>query len=56
VTLRGPAASEQEKQNIEKQVSGMKGVRGVHNQLTAGGRNVTDKPIDPLVPRGPGNQ
>lgn len=55
VTLRGPVASEDEKRIIEKQVSGMKGVKSVRNELTVGGRQVDDH-IDPLVPRGPGNQ
>jgi hypothetical protein len=55
VTLRGPAASEQEKETIGKQVSGMKGVSSVRNELTIGGR-APQAPTEPLVPRGPGNQ
>ena len=56
VTLSGPVASEQEKRTIEKQVAGMKGVKGVRNNLVPGGRNVSDKTFEPLVPRAPGNQ
>jgi hypothetical protein len=55
VTLTGPVSSEDEKRTIEKQVSGMKGVKSVNNQLTVGSgerRNATDSP----VPRTTGNQ
>jgi hypothetical protein len=51
-TLSGPAATEDEKRSIGKQVSGMKGVRSVVNNLTVGGRSVKDRPLQPLVPRG----
>jgi osmotically-inducible protein OsmY len=56
VTLRGPVSSEQEKQIIGKQVSGMKGVASVRNELTVGARPLQDKPLEPIVPRTPGNQ
>ena len=56
VTLSGPVSSESKKRTIGKQVAGMRGVKAVQNQLTVGGRSVTDKPIDPIVPRSPGNQ
>jgi hypothetical protein len=56
VTLSGPVSSEGEKQTIQKQVSGFKGVKSVQNNLTVGGRSVEDKPSEPLVPRTPGNQ
>lgn len=56
VTLTGPVANEGEKQTIEKQVSGMKGVKSVRNQLTvspgAGANNPTGSPF----PRTPGNE
>jgi hypothetical protein len=51
VTLSGPAANEKEKESITKQVSRMKGVRGVVNNMAVGGRNVDHKPLKPLVPR-----
>jgi hypothetical protein len=53
VTLRGPVSSEEEKQTIQKQVEGMRGVRSVRNELTVGSRTVQDRATDPLVPRGP---
>lgn len=56
VVLSGGVSSEEEKKTIEKQVAGMKGVKAVRNALEVGGRSVEDKPIDPLVPRTPGNQ
>jgi osmotically-inducible protein OsmY len=56
VVLSGPVSSEAEKRTIEKQVAGMKGVKAVRNALTVGGRNVDDKPMDPIIPRTPGNQ
>ena len=56
VTLSGPVASAKEKQTIEKQVAGMKGVKGVRNNLNPGARNVSDKSFEPLVPRAPGNE
>jgi hypothetical protein len=56
VTLSGPVANELEKRTIEKQVAGMKGIRGVQNNLTVGGRSVEHVPMDPLVPRTTGNQ
>jgi len=56
VTLSGPVSSEGEKDTLQKQVSGYKGVKGVKNNLTVGGRDVENKPDEPLVPRSPGNQ
>lgn len=56
VTLSGPVSDEKEKQIIQKQAAGFKGVKGVQNNLTVGGRKVQDKPLEPLVPRNPGNQ
>jgi hypothetical protein len=56
VTLSGPVASEKEKEIIEKQVAGLKGVKSVVNNLNPGGRNVSDKTLEPLVPRAPGNE
>jgi hypothetical protein len=56
VTLRGPVSSDQEKQTIQKQVEGMKGVRSVRNELTVGGRTVSDQATDPIVPRPPQNR
>lgn len=56
VTLSGPVSSESEKRTIGNQVAGMRGVKSVQNQLTVGGRTVVDKPIEPIVPRTPGNQ
>ena len=56
VLLSGAVSSEQEKKIIEKQVAGMKGVKSVRSQLSVGGRNVQDKPIQPIVPRNPGNE
>jgi hypothetical protein len=52
-TLTGPTSTEQEKETITKQVSHMKGVRGVVNNLRVGDRHVQDKPLQPLVPRTP---
>jgi osmotically-inducible protein OsmY len=54
--LSGPVASEQEKRTIEKQVAGMKGVKGVRSKLTVGSRQVEDKALEPLVPRTTGNE
>lgn len=51
VTLSGPAANEKEKEAITKQVSHMKGVRGVVNNMVVGGRNVDTKPLKPFIPR-----
>jgi hypothetical protein len=56
VTLRGPVASEQEKETLGKQVSGMKGVNSVRNELTIGRRSGSPAATDPLVPRTPGNE
>jgi hypothetical protein len=56
VVLKGPVSSAQEKRAIERQVAGMKGVKSVRNELTVGGRSVQDKPMQPIVPRTPGNQ
>ncbi|HEV8544539.1 MAG TPA: BON domain-containing protein [Verrucomicrobiae bacterium] len=56
VTLNGPVSTEKEKKTIEKQVAGFKGVQSVQNNLTVGARNVQDKPLEPLVPRTPGNE
>lgn len=57
VTLSGPVASEDEKRIIEKQVSGLKGVKSVVNnlQVTTALPN-DDKQFQPLVPRTPGNE
>lgn len=54
VTLTGPVGSGQERQAIEDRVSGMKGVRGVRNQLVVArmGNNI---PLNPRVPRNPDN-
>ncbi|MGZ8899008.1 MAG: BON domain-containing protein, partial [Limisphaerales bacterium] len=56
VTLTGAVGSDDEKRTIQKQVSGMKGVQSVNNQLTvqpgATARNPTDSPL----PRTQGNQ
>ena len=55
VTLTGPVSSEGEKQTVQKQVAGMKGVKSVQNQLTVvqgGGQNPTESPL----PRTSGNQ
>ena len=56
VTLSGSVASEEEKQTIQNQVAGMKGVQSVNNQLTvqpgSSAQNSTDSPL----PRTPGNQ
>ena len=56
VTLSGPAASESEKQIIGKQVAGFKGVKSVENNLTVGASAREEKPLQPRVPRGPGNE
>lgn len=56
VTLSGPVSSEDEKKIIEEKVSGLEGVREVRNNLTVGGRTVEDVPLEPIVPRGPGNR
>jgi osmotically-inducible protein OsmY len=56
VTLTGPAADVGEKESIGKQVSSFKGVKSVRNELTVGGRAVQYKPLQPLVPRGAGNE
>ncbi|HTG45820.1 MAG TPA: BON domain-containing protein [Verrucomicrobiae bacterium] len=56
VTLSGPVTTEAEKKLIEKQMSGFKGVKAVQNNLAVGGRNVQQKPLQPLVPRGSGNE
>ena len=56
VTLTGPVESEAERQDIEKRVSGMKGVRGVKNLLMIARNASPDVPLDPRVPRNPGNQ
>jgi hypothetical protein len=56
VTLTGPVTSESEKTTIGKQVAGFKGVRSVQNSLTVGASNRDQKPLQPLVPRGPGNE
>lgn len=56
ITLQGAVSSEEEKNSIEKQVAGMKGVRSVRNELTVGGRDRESQPTDSLVPRGPGTE
>jgi osmotically-inducible protein OsmY len=55
VTLSGPVSSEAEKETIQKQVSGYKGVKSVQNNLTVGGGSIERKPLERLVPRSPGN-
>lgn len=56
VTLTGAVSSEGEKQSFEKRVANMKGVKSVNNQLTVGGRNLQDKPLQPIYPNTKGNQ
>ena len=56
VTLSGPVAGEQEKRTIEKQIAGIRGVKGVVNNLTPGARRLNDKAFEPLVPRSKGNE
>jgi hypothetical protein len=56
VTLRGAVSSDKEKQSIEKQVAGMKGVGAVRNELSVGGRSLQGHPTQPLTPRGPGTE
>ena len=56
VTLSGPVSTEDEKQDLQKRVEGMKGVQSVQNNLTVGARNLQDTPLQPRVPRTPGNQ
>jgi osmotically-inducible protein OsmY len=56
VTLSGPAATEGEKNSIGKQVAAFKGVRSVENNLTVGGSGRSQRPLQPLVPRGGGNE
>jgi hypothetical protein len=56
VTLSGPVASDAERGFIEKQVADFKGVNSVQNNLSVGGRDVQEKPLQPLVPRGAGNE
>jgi osmotically-inducible protein OsmY len=53
VTLRGPVGTEREKQVIEKQITGLKGVNSVQNELTVGGRTSNDSPAGGIVPRPP---
>lgn len=56
VTLTGPVASEGEKESVERQVAGMKGVKSVKNQLTVGPKGVNENSIQSPLPRTPGNQ
>jgi hypothetical protein len=56
VTLSGPVSSDAEKTTIGKQVAGFKGVKSVQNNLSVGQAARDQKPLQPLVPRGPGNQ
>lgn len=56
VTLSGPVSTEGEKKSIQERVEGMKGVESVRNNLSVGGRNLEDTPLQPRVPRTPGNQ
>ena len=56
VTLSGSVASEQEKQTIQKQVAGMKGVQSVNNQLTVQPGSAPQNSTDSPLPRTPGNQ
>ena len=55
VTLTGPVRSQQEKQWVEQRVREITGVRDVRNQLEIVGET-KDVPLDPLIPRTPGNQ
>jgi osmotically-inducible protein OsmY len=55
VMLSGPAATEEEKNSIGKQVAGFKGVRSVQNNLTVGGSRRNNRPLQPLIPRDGGN-
>lgn len=55
VTLSGPAANENEKRWIERQVAGFKGVKSVQNNLVAGARDLENRPLESLVPR-PSNE
>ncbi|HVK59076.1 MAG TPA: BON domain-containing protein [Candidatus Kapabacteria bacterium] len=50
-TLSGPVGSEGEKQSLEKQVAGMKGVKSVNNQLTVIPGANSRNPIDARSPR-----
>lgn len=56
VTLSGAVGSQEEKQTIQKQVSGMKGVGSVNNQLTVQAGATARNSIDSPVPRTQGNQ
>ena len=55
VSLSGPVGSEGEKKSIGKQVAGFRGVRSVQNNLTVGGSERNERPLQPLIPRGAGN-
>jgi osmotically-inducible protein OsmY len=56
VTISGAVSSADEKEAVEKQVSGMKGVKSINNQLIvqpgASAKNPTDSPF----PRTTGNE
>jgi hypothetical protein len=54
VTLTGPVGSEDEKRTIAKQVSGMKGVKSINNQLSVNSAQPRN-PIQSPVPRTTGN-
>ena len=56
VVLSGAVGSEDEKRTIEKQVSGMKGVKSVQNQLTVAPGATANNPTDARFPRTTGNQ
>lgn len=56
VVLTGPVGSEGEKQAVEKQVAGMKGVKSVQNQLTVTPGAANENAIQSPYPRTPGNQ
>jgi hypothetical protein len=56
VTLTGPVGSEDERKTVERQVSGMKGVKTVQNQLTVTAGDGADNPTQSRFPRTTGNQ
>ena len=56
ITLSGPVSSEGERRTIEKQVSGMKGVKSVSNNLTVQPGANSRNPVQSPVPRTPGNE
>lgn len=56
ITLSGPVETEEEKRIIEKQVSGMEGVKSVVNNLQVAPGQRSNTPLQPLYPRTPGNE